>query len=349
MADEFDKQVSVDMARHVRTYINKCREHFAVADRIWIEEKVGMPSYIKYGFGTVDCGVLVGDNLYLYDLKYGKGIQVWASTPQAAYYAVCIIDTYNIKPKKIVSTIVQPRLNHIDEHEYTYKQILEMANTFKKGAKRVAKMDRIVEKIKAAETEEEKSRLASKLEFAIGDHCGFCKAKVQCKARAAYIEQEGPLTTIGFTEVTTMSTMTARDQWCEEQALLMNDEELAKHFAWCDFAARQSSAIKQVATQRVAAGKKLPGLKLVAGRSSRAWKDEVAAEFHLRKAGVPEDDIYKRSMISVSQAEKALGKKLGDDLVLKEEGKGTLVLESDRRKAIDPMSQGESENYFTEI
>ena len=63
----------------------------------------------------------------------------------------------------------------------------------------------------------------------------------------------------------------------------------------------------------------------------------------LKKAGVPEAIMYERSLLGITAMEKAIGKKkftevLGD-LIVKPEGKPTLVPETDKRPALNSVAK----------
>ena len=88
--------------------------------------------------------------------------------------------------------------------------------------------------------------------------------------------------------------------------------------------------------EAVSKGKKWAGFKLVEGRSCRKYTDEEEAAEAAVAAGYT--DIYKRSLIGITEMEKLMGKKrfaevLGK-LVYKPQGKITLVPESDKRQEV---------------
>lgn len=94
-------------------------------------------------------------------------------------------------------------------------------------------------------------------------------------------------------------------------------------------------------------GKNWPGFKLVEGRSVRKYSDESAVATAAEAAGV---DVWDRKLKTITALERQLGKKrfttLPGDLVVKPSGKPTLVLESDKRPALEIQS---SANEFTSI
>ncbi len=88
--------------------------------------------------------------------------------------------------------------------------------------------------------------------------------------------------------------------------------------------------------EAVTKGKKWAGFKLVEGRSNRKYTDEEEVAQVAQKAGYT--DIYKKTLIGITEMERLLGKKkfaevLGK-LVYKPQGKVTLVPESDKRQEI---------------
>jgi hypothetical protein len=93
-------------------------------------------------------------------------------------------------------------------------------------------------------------------------------------------------------------------------------------------------AVEDYVTEKVNAGETFSGYKLVAGRSLRQWADETTAEKVLTET-LGEAAYEPRKLLSVAKAEKALGKNktLLNELVIKPEGKPTLVPEDDPRPA----------------
>ena len=96
-------------------------------------------------------------------------------------------------------------------------------------------------------------------------------------------------------------------------------------------------------------GKQWNGYKLVEGRSNRKYTDESAVIAAATAAGYR--DIFKKSLIPITEMEKLMGKKtfaevLGG-LVIKPQGKPTLVPASDKRPAIHTGANHDF-NEFTE-
>jgi uncharacterized protein YdbL (DUF1318 family) len=83
-------------------------------------------------------------------------------------------------------------------------------------------------------------------------------------------------------------------------------------------------------------GKQWNGFKLVEGRSVRKYTDEAVVAEVAKSAGYR--DIYKQSLISLTEMEKLMGKQQFHDIlggyIQKPPGKPTLVPASDKRPAI---------------
>ena len=84
----------------------------------------------------------------------------------------------------------------------------------------------------------------------------------------------------------------------------------------------------------------MPGFKVVAGRSIRKYADEAAVAEAAKAVGYT--DIWDRKLIGLTAMERLMGKKtftdtLGD-LVIKPEGKPTLLPESDKRPPLERVS-----------
>jgi hypothetical protein len=89
----------------------------------------------------------------------------------------------------------------------------------------------------------------------------------------------------------------------------------------------------------------VPGYKVVAGRGSRSWADDLEAAATLQAAGYSQEDITETKLLSVAAMEKKLGKKKVAELVgghiLANTGAPTIALESDKRPTYNPADEFE--------
>lgn len=94
------------------------------------------------------------------------------------------------------------------------------------------------------------------------------------------------------------------------------------------------------ALARAQSGTRIPGFKVVAGRSIRKFTDENAVAEAAKAAGY--SDIYDKRLIGITAMERLMGKKTFSDvlgaLVVKPLGKPTLVPESDKRPALQVVN-----------
>ena len=267
-----------------------------------IESKLKLTEFIPEGFGSSDAVLIYGDTLEVFDLKYGKGVKVEADhNPQMMCYALGAYcgqgEFYDIANVRM--TIIQPRLRHESSWTLEASALLDWA-----------RYELAPAALKAWNGEGEQKP---------GEHCRFCRVAAQCKALAAY--------TLDVTEKQT------------EPGLMTLDEiaRLLPHFAtiksWI-------SSVEEFALAAALEGDTIPGFKVVEGRSIRKISNPYRAMDLLEQAGInPENYLKPKELKSIGDLEKALTKKgfntLLGDLVIKPEGKPTLVEEADPRPAFN--------------
>jgi len=108
-------------------------------------------------------------------------------------------------------------------------------------------------------------------------------------------------------------------------------------------------AIEETALKALKNSIKVPGFKLVAGRKSKAWKDEAKAEAWLKARRFKQNEMYKQSILSPAAAITLVkGRKFAkdlDELYIQSDGKPTLALASDKR----PDLANSAEDDFAEF
>ena len=276
-----------------------------------IEARLRLDEFIPDGFGSSDAVIIYNDTLEVFDLKYGKGVKVDADhNPQMMCYALGALcgpgETYLINTVRM--TIIQPRLRHTSSWEVPEASLMDWA-----------KSELMPAAIKAYNGEGEQVP---------GEHCRFCKVAAQCRKLADY--------TLRITEKQT-------------EPGLMTLAEIAAflpHFAtiksWI-------SSVEDYALEAALEGDEIPGYKVVEGRSVRKISNAAEAMQRLDSAGIPAENYLKPAELkTITDLEKTLTKKgfktiLGD-LVIKPEGKPTLVEAADPR---EPFSR--AKNDFKDI
>jgi hypothetical protein len=93
-----------------------------------------------------------------------------------------------------------------------------------------------------------------------------------------------------------------------------------------------AEGVREYALKAALDGRRIAGWKLVEGKTSRKFVDDNAVAARLEVAGY---DPYEKKMLGLTALERLMGKKnftnLLSDLVVRPQGKPTLVPVSDRR------------------
>ena len=279
--------------------------------QVFIEQRLDFSCYVPEGFGTGDCLIVSKGRLHIIDLKYGMGLLVDSEeNPQMKLYALAALTQY--------------------EEQYQIKKV--KLTIFQPRRENVSTWETSVAKLKKWATKDlvPKAQRAFKGEgeYCPGEWCIFCKAAVKCRARA---EDKLRLAQSEF-----------------KMPPLLTDAEIEDVLAKLPDIKKWADEIQEYALAKALAGKEWAGFKLVEGRSVRKFTDERAVVKAANEAGY--HDIYKQTLISLTEMEKLMGKaefsKVLGALVTKPQGKPTLVPDTDKRQAIS-VSNPKSE--FSEI
>ena len=270
---------------------------------VLVEQRVDFSTYVPDGFGTADALIIADDKLSITDLKYGRGVLVEADhNPQLMCYALGAYEMFSAlyDIETVSMTIFQPRRDNVSVFEMKASDLLDWAeNTLKPKAELAAE---------------------GKGDFTAGEHCRFCKAKADCRARA---EANLALARYDFALPPTLTD-------ADIEAILPLLDELT---SWAE-------DIKAYALTRAVAGKEWHGYKLVAGRSNRKYVNEDAVAKKVSDAGF---NPYEEKLLGITAMTKLLGKnrfeELLEGLIEKPQGKPTLVPESDKRPAMNSAKE----------
>lgn len=270
---------------------------------VLVEQRVDFSTYVPDGFGTADALIIADSKLFITDLKYGRGVLVEADhNPQLMCYALGAYEMFSAlyDIETVSMTIFQPRRDNVSVFEIKASDLLGWAeNTLKPAATLAAQGEG---------------------EFTVGEHCRFCKAKADCRARA---EANLALARYDFALPPTLTD-------ADIEAILPLLDELT---SWAE-------DIKAYALTRAVAGKEWHGYKLVAGRSNRKYVNEDAVAKKVSDAGF---NPYEEKLLGITAMTKLLGKnrfeELLEGLIEKPQGKPTLVPESDKRPAMNSAKE----------
>lgn len=256
------------------SFIHELWVGFPCRPGVFIEQEVDVSQWVPGGFGTCDC-LLIGDGiLHIIDFKYGQGVPVNPEhNPQLMYYALgayALFDGID-EVDTVRLSIVQPRMQ---EEPQTWELPLADLLTW------------------AQEVLAPAAHMAWRGEgvYHPGGHCRFCKAHPNCRA---WKDKYGPLA--GFEPYPEPATL--------------SDEELGEWLQKLEGLAAYAKDLEEYAQQALLDGRSLPGWKLVQGRSTRKWTDQDAAFQQMEHDGIDEAMLYTRTPISLTAAEKMIGKK----------------------------------------
>ena len=262
---------------------------------IMTEQQVDFSDVVPEGFGTCDCVMIGDDTLNIFDYKHGKGVRVDAvGNPQMRLYALGALAKY--RPlygdtiKKVRMTIIQPRISaDPSEDEMTVDDLLAWGTEIHPLA---------VEAFNGPGV------------FVPDEHCKFCRGKAKCRARAninTALEDFAACVPMGRVPADEPKDNITRRAMGLQKAL--TDEEIGQLLMRGQFLVSWYDDLKAYAQQTILDGGEIPGWKVVAGRSVRAFHDTDAAFQTLIKAGYDEAMLYDRKPVSLSELEKRLGKK----------------------------------------
>ena len=329
-----------ERASYVQMYVDDVRRR-AMNGHLLVERYVPIPDFGEDQGGTPDARIIVpSEKLYIVeDLKYGTGERVYAeNNAQGLSYVLGGLPDAELfgEIERFMFVVHQPRLGHVDEWEFTRKEL----NEFRERAVRA-----IGEAGHAMVLAENDPDLM--LYLNPGAHtCRWCRAKAACPKLAAYVAEEvradfetihadGPVMPAGNAQL----------------AKAANALPLVE--LWC-------KGVRAELWSAVSAGQEVIGpdgkpFKIVAGNAGkRVWSDEAAAEAALL-GQLSEDKVYApRKIITAPAADKLLNKKktkkLWEDvfepMITRQKSKPQLVPGSDPRP---PYSGAADAADFEEI
>ena len=295
--------VDDEMVDNVAAYVAYVKSFSGIH---FYEVRVDFSEWIPEGFGTSDAIVIDNktNTVHVIDLKYGKGVPVDAeNNSQGMLYALGVLSEYGFiyDIDTVVIHIYQPRIKNYSSWVISANDLYKWAEWAKQRAEEALQDD-------APRTPSDKA-------------CQWCKAKATCKA---LLDHTHKIIMHDFDELDNIKPDTLTER---ELKVVMDNAKLIK--SWLD-------AVESHIFDKLNNGEAFDGYKLVEGRSSRAWiNEEETAKVLSEKLSA--DEMFKHTLISPAAAEKLLKtqKSILEGLVMKSEGKPTLVQSCDKRDAIN--------------
>ena len=303
-----------DYADHVMATLAHAKETSPAATLL-IEHRLDFSHLVPECFGTGDAIIIADDTMTIIDLKYGKGVEVSAeANPQMRLYALGALRQFGMiyDIKRIKMVIFQPRLHNTSIDEIDAAELIDWGEQ--------------VVKPTAAKA------MAGEGELTPGTWCQFCKHAPACPALAKQYFDVVPM---------------ADAQPAAPAPDTLSDAQIANIVKWSGELKKWLTAVEKHALDEANNGKHYPGLKLVEGRSVRKYTDEEAVAKKVQALG---QEPYEKKLLGITAMTKLLGKKTFDtelsELLHKPEGKPTLVVESDKRQALQPKT---ADSFFTPL
>lgn len=311
---------TVKVDREMYRYAEECLARYdGLPGNRFVEVKVDISSLtpIDKQSGTADLVIVQPGILDIIDWKYGKGIQVFAKNNyQLLCYAWGAFQRFDklYAFETIRLHIAQPRFQHYDMWEITREELHEFAVWARRQWARGWSGD--------------------DTRYPSAKACQWCRIRVSCPARQAQLERITNDTFEPVEPVEEIEVTATEQEWLVDPKIELSPpvELSTERLAWI-YRYRRSievwfREIGEELLHRAAQGHDLGGRwKVVEGRlGNRYWNHEDVAAGALRRLGIPDDELWRRELISPAQAERLLA----DRGVPVRVGKEYLALYTDR-------------------
>lgn len=321
--ETFTTPVDDHLIKNVDSYVDTVRRE-ALGGELLVEQRVDLSGVLGVDDqgGTADAVALSqdGTELLVADLKYGRGVQVYAEgNPQLRLYGLGALEDLDLAGliETVRLMIVQPRLDHVDEEVMSADDLRAWGLEARGSAMQVGAA------MQCTSDDELRAYLQT------GEsQCRFCPAKARCPALAEVVEE------VAFDDVTADPPAVAETP--------VDADELGRMRALVPLVEQWCKAIVGEVDARLASGEPVTGWKLVEGRrGSRQWADEEAVAKALKSMRLKKDQMYEAKLISPTKAQKILTEKRWEKLeplIEQKEGKPQAVPETDKRPGLDTVS-----------
>lgn len=326
------------MLDYCQEYVDWCKfepgTHYTEV-KVYFSEFMPIPNQ----GGTSDHAACQPGKLVITDLKYGKGVKVFAEgNSQGLLYALGFFLRYDwiYEFEEIEIRIAQPRLDHFDTWTISREFLLEFA-------------------------EEARARAAAAWQIGAprkpsAKACQWCKVKTRCTAVLRLIDAVLEGRSSEFDREFSQEELAAFVESIESGAYKLRpvnvadltDDHLAKLLPYRQLVEKWFSSVFFELESRKLNGNDVKGYKIVESRSSREFRDPVKAEQTLEMIGLDRGEIFTEKMISPNQAEILIREKFGVPRkeipglimseVLKKPGRPTLVEDRDKRPALENLA-----------
>lgn len=329
-------KITIEMLGYVEEYFDWCSwqpgDHY-VETKVYYSQLTPID---KQG-GTADHVACSYQRMCITDLKYGKGVPVFAEgNTQALLYALGFFYEWDwlYDFQEIEMRICQPRLHIFDSWTITREQLLAFAEIVRKAAHAAWRLD-------APRTPGLKQ-------------CTFCRAAPTCTAHIFWQDKltraddgvwDGIIAPVTIEDSQAIKAkIEALDLAKFVEPHTLTTAHMAALYAYRSRFESWWKSLHNELNIRAANGDDIPGMKLVEGRSNRVLrKEETVLAILEIDYGITREELIKETMPSPTELEKILRAKgvrpkdleyALDPMVRKPRGKPTLVSLADRRAPI---------------
>ena len=276
-------------------------------DRIWLEERLPVGAGLGLNdpdscWGTSDINgtkVEEGDTLptlYVCDAKFGYVDVQAENNDQALLYMVGALHKHGTDFARVRNVILQPRAGGVKSAQV---QMSEVPGIITEARKIIA----------AANSDDAEFNPG-------GDQCRFCPASGACPAQLSHVIEQD------FGDLS------------EPDLAGVSNDRLAEVLEIEKTIRQALDRVRSQAIQRIQAGQKLPGWKVVPGQSRARYIDESDVITLLDTNGFDLDEVAPRKAPTQTLLKKLVGKDEVEKLVERPEGKPALARASDARASV---------------
>ena len=289
----YSEEEKDDFEAHVDNYVLYVRSQIGDGDTPLFEQRVDFSEWVPDGFGTADVVILSQHSIRVIDLKFGRGVPVYAQdNPQLRLYALGAYAKFKEEYpdiREISYTIHQPRLDSISTDGTSIAKLIDWANYFVKP--------------------KAKKAWSGSGEFLPGEWCQFCRAKATCRARSDF------------------NTELAKQDF--KEPALLTEEEVIEVLGKAQDLRTWANDVEEYALDKAVKENVIPsGFKLATTKTHRKISDNQLAAAVLVEKGIPAEQIWNQPTLkSIPNLEKInpqVTAWLGD-LVLRPDGQPKLV------------------------
>jgi hypothetical protein len=328
--DGFDIEVDMEMADCVNTYTATVHQYIDIkaGHTLLVEQSLAIDHITgeEGATGTGDVVGLCGDEIVVIDLKSGMRLVHADGNRQCTMYGDAALLEHDLVSgpfKTVRNVIVQPRKNHVSEECVTVEELAERVEELRSATRAVQDA--------RAHKDADLTPYLNPSEKA----CAYCKAKATCPALQGEVLRT---VTAGAADSDAFPDLTAEPQALPKALAAhtpptadLEAEQLSAAMRSLPFIENWIKGIRAEVERRLFADEQVPGWGLFKGKmGNRKWTSAEAAEEALKAARLKLDEMYSKTVISPTQAEKLLKddkprvwKKL-QDLITRTEGGATV-------------------------